>query len=199
MKLLYVGRFSKPKNNLALLKIVNEIILLGMEFTLDFFGDAETVDLNGMIIKNEFLKTADLYSPRINYHGFQHSSIIFQKEYDFLLLPSFWEGFPVVMLEAARSGIIPICSDIQTGPREFILNINSYETKLIYPIIGAGGILMKCPINSNDYQDWADVIKSVFLDKIQLQNLKNEVLKQSKKYSFEEYKSQWENYLDKFI
>ena len=199
MKLLYVGRFSKPKNNLALLKIVNEFILLGIEFTLDFFGDAETVDLNGMIIKNEFLKTADLYSPRINYHGFQPSSIIFEKEYDFLLLPSFWEGFPVVMLEAARSGIIPVCSDIQTGPREFILNINSYETKLIYPKIGAGGILMKCPINSNDYQDWADVIKSVFLDKIQLQNLKSEYLKQSKKYSFEEYKSQWENYLDKFI
>lgn len=199
MKLLFVGRFSKPKNNLALLNIVNEFILLGIEFTLDFFGDAESVDIEGIKIKNEFLNMAKSHSYKIQYHGFQPSNIIFEKEYDFLLLPSFWEGFPVVMLEAARRGIIPVCSDIQTGPREFILNINSYETKLTYPIIGAGGILMKCPINLDDYHDWAEVIKSVYLDKIQLKNLKKEVLKHSKNYSFEEYTIQWENYINKLF
>jgi glycosyltransferase involved in cell wall biosynthesis len=186
MKLLYIGRFAEQKNNLALLGIINELILM-------------SVDKDGIAIKHKFLDLAQKYLSKVKYHGFQPNNIIFKNEYHFLLLPSFWEGFPVVMLEAAHRSVIPVCSDILTGPREFISNIKSYDTKINYPFIGCGGVLMKCPVNFQDYLDWAKLLKMTFDDKNYFETLKKIVFDHSNKFSFEQYKISWENCLDNFI
>ena len=175
MKILYVGRFATPKNNLAIIKICKILKQDGVSFSLDFYGDAENVDAEGINIKNIFFNDLDGLHENIRYNGYADKIDIFSINYDFLILPSFWEGFPVVMLEAAKNGIIPICSDIQTGPREFIANINNYTSELVYPFIGQGGVLLKCPVDDFDFKEWANCLESIYSNKELLNKLKYSV------------------------
>jgi glycosyltransferase involved in cell wall biosynthesis len=196
MKILYVGRFAAPKNNLAIIKICKILKHDGISFSLDFYGDAENVDNEGINIKKSFLNDLDGLNKNIKYSGYVDKIDIFSLNYDFLILPSFWEGFPVVMLEAAKNGIIPICSDIQTGPREFIANINEYTSELVYPFIGQGGVLLKCPVNDVDFKEWANCLESIYSNKELLNKLKYSVKRNCKEFSFENYRLNWENFLD---
>ena len=199
MKLLFIGRFAEPKNNLAIIEISRVLVSMKVQFTLDVFGDAESVDNFGLEIKSKFLSLVKAYPNIIKYHGFKNSDIIFKDDYDFLLLPSLWEGFGLVMLEAASRGIIPVCSDVKTGPREFISNINSYDLNLVYPLIGVGGVLMKCPMSNQDYHQWAKILKKIYEKNNYFKNLKKSVINHSNKFSFEQYKINWENYLNNFM
>jgi len=199
MKILFVGRFATPKNNLSIIKICNILKNNGVVFLLDFFGDAESVDNDGINIKNSFFKELDDLKEFVRYNGFVDKVDIFSSNYDFLILPSFWEGFPVVMLEAAKNGIIPVCSDIQTGPREFIANINEYSSALNYPLFGQGGILLKCPVNDDDFKEWANCLEAVYSNKELLNKLKYSVQENCINYSIENYRLNWENFLDSFL
>lgn len=198
MKILYVGRFATPKNNLAIIKICKILKQDGVSFSLDFYGDAENVDAEGINIKNIFFNDLDGLHENIRYNGYADKIDIFSINYDFLILPSFWEGFPVVMLEAAKNGIIPICSDIQTGPREFIANINNYTSELVYPFIGQGGVLLKCPVDDFDFKEWASCLESIYSNKELLNKLKYSVKINCKEFSFENYLLNWEEFLDSF-
>ena len=198
MKILYVGRFATPKNNLAIIKICKILKQDGVSFSLDFYGDAENVDAEGINIKNIFFNDLDGLHENIRYNGYADKIDIFSINYDFLILPSFWEGFPVVMLEAAKNGIIPICSDIQTGPREFISNINNYTSELVYPFIGQGGVLLKCPVDDFDFKEWASCLESIYSNKELLNKLKYSVKINCIEFSFENYLLNWEEFLDSF-
>ena len=66
MKILYVGRFAAPKNNLAIIKICRILKQDGISFSLDFYGDAENVDNEGINIKNSFLNDLDGLNENIN-------------------------------------------------------------------------------------------------------------------------------------
>ena len=198
MKILYVGRFAKPKNNLSIIKICKILKQDGVFFSLDFYGDAENVDAEGINIKNIFFNDLDGLHENIRYNGYADKIDIFSINYDFLILPSFWEGFPVVMLEAAKNGIIPICSDIQTGPREFIANINNYTSELVYPFIGQGGVLLKCPVDDFDFKEWASCLESIYSNKELLNKLKYSVKINCIEFSFENYLLNWEEFLDSF-
>ena len=195
MKILYVGRFATPKNNLAIIKICKILKQDGVSFSLDFYGDAENVDAEGINIKNIFFNDLDGLHENIRYNGYADKIDIFSINYDFLILPSFWEGFPVVMLE---NGIIPICSDIQTGPREFIANINNYTSELVYPFIGQGGVLLKCPVDDFDFKEWASCLESIYSNKELLNKLKYSVKINCIEFSFENYLLNWEEFLDSF-
>ena len=198
MKILYVGRFATPKNNLAIIKICKILKQDGVSFSLDFYGDAENVDAEGINIKNIFFNDLDGLHENIRYNGYADKIDIFSINYDFLILQSFWEGFPVVMLEAAKNGIIPICSDIQTGPREFIANINNYTSELVYPFIGQGGVLLKCPVDDFDFKEWASCLESIYSNKELLNKLKYSVKINCIEFSFENYLLNWEEFLDSF-
>lgn len=198
MKILYVGRFAKPKNNLSIIKICKILKQDGVFFSLDFYGDAENVDTEGIKLKNFFFNELDGLHQNIRYNGYVDKIDIFSINYDFLILPSFWEGFPVVMLEAAKNGIIPICSDIQTGPREFIANINNYTSELVYPFIGQGGVLLKCPVDDVDFKEWANCLELIYSNKELLNKLKYSVKMNCKEFSFENYRLNWEDFLGSF-
>lgn len=198
MKILYVGRFAKPKNNLSIIKICKILKQDGVFFSLDFYGDAENVDTEGIKLKNFFFNELDGLHQNIRYNGYVDKIDIFSINYDFLILPSFWEGFPVVMLEAAKNGIIPICSDIHTGPREFIANINNYTSELVYPFIGQGGVLLKCPVDDVDFKEWANCLELIYSNKELLNKLKYSVKMNCKEFSFENYRLNWEDFLGSF-
>lgn len=57
--------------------------------------------------------------PRIVFCGNQNNTAPFYAAMDYLVLPSYREGFGAVVLEAAAVGVPTICSDIK-GPTEFV-------------------------------------------------------------------------------
>ena len=88
MKILYVGRFAKPKNNLSIIKICKILKQDGVFFSLDFYGDAENVDTEGIKIKNFFFNELDGLHQNIRYNEYVNKIDIFSINYDFLILPT---------------------------------------------------------------------------------------------------------------
>lgn len=196
INICYAGRFAVPKNNIALLHIADAFDNMDVDHVIDVYGDAEVTDKKGQEIKAEFLSRLP-NKKNIRAMGFNNNLREVLIKYDFLLLPSLWEGWPLVMIEAASVGCIPVCADVKTGPREFIAEIYDYSDQLRYPLVGRGGILMPDPSESFDAGSWAGVIFDSFADNNNLHRLKTEVMAQAKRYSFSSYQNKWVNQISR--
>jgi len=99
-KFIFVGRYSKRKGIKCLLRIINEL-LKTFEFEFHFIG---SIPRNMQIDSNS-----------IFYHGLiknenRIKSILL--DMDILVLPSYSEGMPTVILEAMASGCAIIATDV---------------------------------------------------------------------------------------
>ncbi len=78
----------------------------------------------------------------IYFLGFQENPFSVLKRSSIFVLPSLWEGFPNVLLEAMAVGLPVIAADCQSGPRE-ILSSSQQQDEANY------GILL--PVLDNKY------------------------------------------------
>lgn len=198
LKIAYVGRFAVPKRNLALLDIYDAIINIPIDFVIDVYGDAESGDSYGLDIKRKFISRSSRYN-KINILGHVEGVQSRLKSYDILLLVSQWEGWPLVMIEAASHGCIPICTDVMTGPREFIADIYDYNINIEYPFVGVGGILMPPDFNNETISIWANQIHELSKNQDLLRSLKNDCLNRSLDYKFSTYKKYWIDEITKLL
>jgi glycosyltransferase involved in cell wall biosynthesis len=101
LQVLFVGRDSEEKRFALFLKIAGELSLKCKErFSFNVIG-----------IKGN--------SPGVNFYGEINSKVEMQKYYqnaDVLLLTSYREGFPMVIMEAMANGVIPICTPVGDIP-----------------------------------------------------------------------------------
>lgn len=98
---LYVGRLSEEKGIRILLEASQKT-----DFLLEIVGTGDLEDL---------VKTFAQQNPNIIYHGFQGKDFIVEKmkQAKALLFPSVWyEGMPLVILEAFSAGLPILISDI---------------------------------------------------------------------------------------
>ena len=58
--------------------------------------------------------------------------------------------------------------------------------------------MLKCPINDVDFKEWANCLESIYSNKELLNKLKYSVKLNCKEFSFENYRLNWENFLDSF-
>lgn len=102
----FVGRISPQKNPLYLTKVLDAVINRGLRNTkLLLVGDGE---LQEQVRKNaEDLKIAD----KVIFAGSQSNVNQWYSAMDILLLPSLWEGLPLVAVEAQTAGLPCIFSD----------------------------------------------------------------------------------------
>lgn len=165
-KLLFVGRLEKQKSVNTLLSAINILKLrkINKEFELKIVGDGSLrSDLEKQIID---LQVDDV----VKFEGEQKDVDSYYTESDIFILPSIWEGFGIVILEAFRAKIAVIASNIE-GPSELIENDKS-------------GLLFK----PKDSVELANKIEKLLLDSEKRERIaQNGFLQFSRKYHLDVY------------
>ncbi len=115
INILFVGRLEKQKSISTLIKAFKKNIEHNLEknLNLNIIGDGS--------LKLELQKlVADLkIKNRVHFKGEQKNIDVYYAKSDIFVLPSIWEGFGIVILEAFRAKLAVIASNIE-GPAELI-------------------------------------------------------------------------------
>ena len=104
----HVGRFEEQKNHLFLLEIFKEVAKMREEAVLLLIGDGE--------LKNAIQEKAKEYGleEKVRFLGIRQDVDRLWKAMDVFVLPSLFEGLPIVALEAQASGVYSIMADTIT-------------------------------------------------------------------------------------
>lgn len=145
----HVGRFVQQKNHLFLLDIFNEILSVKPESVLLLVGD-------GPLYKDVIRRARELkISEKVVFCGTHKNTSVFYNMMDCFVLPSLYEGLPVVGIEAQINGLPCFFSNAITS--EVKKTSNSYFLSLK----ATDGLWAKEIINkSYDYHDLTNRINS---------------------------------------
>lgn len=103
--ILQVGRLSPVKNQMFMLSVFREILRYAPNSMLLFAGDG---DMRGKL--EEYAEFTGIID-RVRFLGNRKDMIPVYAAADVVVLPSFYEGFPTVLLEAQAAGIPCVASD----------------------------------------------------------------------------------------
>lgn len=121
----HVGRLVKVKNHLFLIKLAQKLKENNIKFKMLFVGDGEEKEsIENEIAKNNLQEYVILTGNVRNEEVYSY-----MKLFDILLLPSFYEGLPVTLIEAQASNVFSIVSD--NVSRESDLGLGLIEFKNI--------------------------------------------------------------------
>ncbi len=119
---LYLGRLSHEKNPFRMIDAAKELLASGQDnFVIDFVGDG------GLRKELEEKIDSENLSKYIKVHGFQNNVQQIINDAHCMVIPSYREGLPVVMVEAAAS-LLPIISTPVGSIPDFLNETNGYLT-----------------------------------------------------------------------
>ena len=109
---MHVGRFCHVKNHEFLVKIFNNLLSVHSDSVLIMIGRGET--------ESNIRKQVDEYniSDKVIFAGVQENVAIWLQAADVFVFPSFYEGFPTVVVEAQAAGLVSYLSDAVTPEAE---------------------------------------------------------------------------------
>ena len=116
--IIMVARFARPKKQLALLKALQKLKLVG--WNVRFAGEGPL--LNEAI---NYVKANQLCE-RVEFLGDRNDVMELLQQSDVFVLLSDWEGLPLSILEAMRSGLPIIASDVGGVKEAVHQSINGY-------------------------------------------------------------------------
>jgi len=147
-RILLVALLTPVKGIPYLLKALNQIREKREDFVLDIVGDGFN--------RNEYEKmTADLgLDDIVKFHGLKFKEEVagFMQQCDFFVLPSLFETFGVVLIEALATGKPVIATDIG-GPNEIV----SQEVGLIVPPKDVKALSETIDYMLDHYQDYSPI------------------------------------------
>ncbi|GAB6182613.1 glycosyltransferase [Thermodesulfovibrio hydrogeniphilus] len=113
--ILFAGRLHKQKNIPLLIKAFSQV--------KDFYNGNLVIIGKGKEEENlkNLVREMQL-TERVDFLGFQTNPYKWMKNADIFILPSNYEGFPGVLLEAMVCGVPVISTDCPYGPKEIIDN-----------------------------------------------------------------------------
>lgn len=113
----HVGRFHEVKNHDFMIQIMQELKQQNIDFLWLFIGNGDLQDAVKIKVKNSNLNdNAKFLGRREDVHKFY-------KLMDVFVLPSFYEGFPTVAVEAQAAGTPTILSDSITREADLGMNL----------------------------------------------------------------------------
>lgn len=116
----HVGSIYEPKNHKYIVKIGNYLKLNNYEFKILIVGEGPLYqEIKQMV--NEYN-----LNENIKFLGVREDIPNLMKLFDIFLFPSFFEGLPVVLVEAQASGLPCLISDSITKEVDMGLNLLSY-------------------------------------------------------------------------
>lgn len=126
-----IGRLAKQKNQIFLLSVLQKVLAEGIEAKLVIIGDGTQKEvlskkINDLGLEKDVVLVGEVSNPSDYYSAM-----------DVFLLPSLFEGLPMVGIEAQANGLPAIFSD--TTSKE----VNMFDAEFM-------------SIRQNDFEKWAD-------------------------------------------
>ena len=133
-KLISVGRLTYQKNYQLLIDIADKLLIQHDGWVWHIYGDGEDrEELEQLIFEKDL-------SDRVVLMGNVADLYDRYPEYSAIVMTSRYEGFPMVLIEAAAKGLPMVSFDISTGPKEIIDdNVNGF----LIPSGDVNGMLAK--------------------------------------------------------
>lgn len=163
LQLLYVGAIHREKGIIELLTALNQ--LQALDFQLDLCGR-----LTDLSIKNEYSSLISNLGDKVTEHGYvsgKEKTALFERA-DVLVLPSYHEGMPLVVLEALAGGCAVISTKVGTTP-EILTEDNV------------------CWVDVKSVGDIGNAIQELYISQDRLMQLKKNNLMLSTEYGIEEH------------
>lgn len=113
-KILTVGRLGKEKGYDLLVEVAKKILPAHQDWQWHIYGSGEMQQMLEEKIEEYHLEDQLVLKGNVE-HAYQY-----YMDYAFLVLPSYREGLPLVLLEALELGLPMVSFDIETGPNEII-------------------------------------------------------------------------------
>ncbi len=139
-KLVFIGNIEKTKGIYELFKALQQLDRKDWN-SLEIIGNGSEMP--------QIVKLASLYDGKVVIHGSIHSDLVHSilSKTHFLLLPSYSEGFPKVIAEAACWGCIPVVSAVGSIPQYVIDGENGF----LWDIQGADSFsnILDIALNTN--------------------------------------------------
>ena len=101
----HVGSFCKQKNHLFLIQVFNQLLQINNNYILILVGDGPDIKKYKNYVKSLNIGNAVYFS------GNRNDVNVLMNTFDLFVLPSLYEGLPVVGVEAQAAGIRCILSD----------------------------------------------------------------------------------------
>ena len=152
-RLVSVGRLSKEKGFIDLLKVYKKVLKTNPDWVLDIIGDGvERKSLEEYISKNNL-------DGKVTLHGFQGKDYIDKvlHKSSIYVMTSFTESFGIVLIEAMSHGIPCIAFSSAEGAREII---NSGENGYLIKNRNHSAMIKKINDLINDYYERVRLGKS---------------------------------------
>lgn len=152
-RLISVGRLSKEKGFIDLLKVYKQVLKTNPDWVLDIIGDgAERKSLEEYISKNNL-------EGKVTLHGFQGKDYIDKilHKSSIYVMTSFTESFGIVLIEAMSHGVPCIAFSSAEGAREII---NSGENGYLIKNRNHSAMIKKINDLINDYDERVRLGKS---------------------------------------
>ena len=161
LKVINIGRLTKQKDHLTILKAINELKKkINIQLLIIGRGE-ERSNLQNYINENKLYNQIKIIEPNTKVFSYLKLS-------DLFILSSKYEGLPNVLLEAAVLKKFIISTNCPTGPREILDN-------------GKNGLFFKI----GDYLDLKRKIIFYYNNKNKLKRKTNNLYKSLSKYSFD--------------
>lgn len=163
----HIGRFVEQKNHRGLIDIFNEIHKLNNKTVLILAGQGPLMEE-----MQEKVKSLDLENS-VKFLGQRSDANELYQAFDVFLLPSLYEGLPVVGVEAQAAGLLCILSDDMTKETK-VLETTEFLSLSTSPEVWANVVLQ-----SHDNYKRKDTIDEITKNNF---NIKKEASKLEKKY-----------------
>lgn len=167
--ILTIGRFGKEKGYDLLVDVAEKVLVSHPEWEWHLYGTGETFDEIQQQVQQRGL------SSQVHLKGNIQEAYKYCSQYAFLVLTSYREGLPLVLLEACACELPMVSFDVMTGPNEIIED-------------GKNGFLI-APYNCNEMAEKIELLMND-LDLRKNQSEANKIYK--KKFECQKILRQWE-------